>query len=197
MLFLLLRFLLRNLLWFDGFSFVCMSACCDGLLIVFQFCSVIWLWMLLTGSGDELCRPYLSYFRQWLITNQLLALCLSSHFFVESSRGDYLLAPPPLSSALTAPHSSAVCYCSVPCLFSFFFPCRAGISVCLGCYAGLSQGWLVEYCMMLVAHLLVCQMSPKQVWSQCLAAWGLSCFFSVMWCGEALYGLGFRMSKFW
>jgi hypothetical protein len=34
-----------------------MPACCDDLLIVFQFCSVIWLWMLLTSSGDELCVP--------------------------------------------------------------------------------------------------------------------------------------------
>jgi hypothetical protein len=25
------------------------------LLIIFQFCSVIWLWMLLTGSGDKHC----------------------------------------------------------------------------------------------------------------------------------------------
>jgi hypothetical protein len=32
-----------------------LSACCDGLLIIFQLYSVIWLWMLLTGSGDELC----------------------------------------------------------------------------------------------------------------------------------------------
>jgi hypothetical protein len=32
-----------------------LSACCGGLLIVFQFSSVIWLWMLLTCSGDELC----------------------------------------------------------------------------------------------------------------------------------------------
>jgi hypothetical protein len=33
-------------------------------------------------------------------------------------------------------------------------------------------------------------MSPKQVWSQCLAVWELSCFLSVTWHGEALYGLG-------
>jgi hypothetical protein len=32
-----------------------LSGCCDGLLIIFQFCSVIWLGMLLTGSGDEFC----------------------------------------------------------------------------------------------------------------------------------------------
>jgi hypothetical protein len=30
----------------------------------FQFCSVIWLQMLLTGSGDEVCDCYLPYFRQ-------------------------------------------------------------------------------------------------------------------------------------
>jgi hypothetical protein len=32
-----------------------LSACGDGLLIIFQFCSAFCLWMLLTGSGDELC----------------------------------------------------------------------------------------------------------------------------------------------
>jgi hypothetical protein len=32
-----------------------LSECCDGFLIIFKFCSVILLWILLTGSGDELC----------------------------------------------------------------------------------------------------------------------------------------------
>jgi hypothetical protein len=40
-----------------------MDACCDGLLIIFQFCSVVWLWMLLTGSGDELCGPLPALFQ--------------------------------------------------------------------------------------------------------------------------------------
>jgi hypothetical protein len=44
--------------------------------------------------------------------------------------------------------------------------------------------------MMLGAHLLVCKMSPKQVWSWHLALQEPSCFLSVMWCGEALYVLG-------
>jgi hypothetical protein len=35
--------------------------------------------------------------------------------------------------------------------------------------------------MMLGAHLLVCRMSPKQVWRQ------PSCFLSVMWRGEAFH----------
>jgi hypothetical protein len=71
-----------------------LSVCCDGFLIVFQFCNVIWLWMLLCwlffnfamlfdfgccslvqemNFGDH----YLPYFRQQLVTSLLLALCLS------------------------------------------------------------------------------------------------------------------------
>jgi hypothetical protein len=35
-------------------SFSLLSACCDDLLIIFQFCIFVCLWVLLTGSG-ELC----------------------------------------------------------------------------------------------------------------------------------------------
>jgi hypothetical protein len=62
--------------------------------------------------------------------------------------------------------------------------------------ASLSQGLLGEYCVMLGDHLLVCQMFHKQVWSQHLAAWDPSCFLSITWHGEALYGLegqGFKV----
>jgi hypothetical protein len=41
------------------------------------------------------------------------------------------------------------------------------------------------------AYLLTCwSASPKQVWSWSLVTWEPSWFLSVMWCGEALYGLG-------
>jgi hypothetical protein len=53
----------------------------------------------------------------------------------------------------------------------------------------LSQGWLGEYHMILDAHLLVCQMSPKQVWSQCLWAQQPSCFLSATWHGEPFHRL--------
>jgi hypothetical protein len=43
---------------------------------------------------------------------------------------------------------------------------------------------------MLGALLLVCQMSPKQVWCQHLVAWQPSCFLSVTWYGEAFHRLG-------
>jgi hypothetical protein len=33
-------------------------------------------------------------------------------------------------------------------------------------------------------------MSPKQVWSQHLVVQEASCFLSIIWLGEALYGLG-------
>jgi hypothetical protein len=31
--------------------------CYDDLLFVFQFCGAVKFWMLLTGSGNELCDP--------------------------------------------------------------------------------------------------------------------------------------------
>jgi hypothetical protein len=41
------------------------------------------------------------------------------------------------------------------------------------------------------AYLLTCwSASPKQIWSQYLAAQGPSWFLSVTWCGEALCGEG-------
>jgi hypothetical protein len=40
-----------------------LSVSCDGLLIVFQFYSVVWLRMLFTGSGDELSWPLPALFQ--------------------------------------------------------------------------------------------------------------------------------------
>jgi hypothetical protein len=51
---------------------------------------------------------YLPYFRQWLITQTLLALCLS-RLCTESSHGELLLASPYFSSVFSAFHSSTVC----------------------------------------------------------------------------------------
>jgi hypothetical protein len=78
----------------------------------------------------------------------------------------------------------------------YSFLLGGGGSVCPGCYAGLSQGWLWEYHVMLVAHLLICRMSSKQVWSLCLVAWEPSCFLSVMWHGKLCMGWVFRVSNF-
>jgi hypothetical protein len=113
---------------------------------------------------------YLSYFRQRLITSSLLAL-LPFHqpLFTECSRGDQLLAPPSFSGALAAPRPPLLCvsfwflvYCS------FFFLCGTIIVPRGQCW--FISGVLWEYPMMLGAHLLVCWMSPKHVWSWHLLA---------------------------
>jgi hypothetical protein len=93
--------------------------------------------------------------------------CLSSHLF-DSSHEDQLLASPPFSSGLLASHP-LWCLLVFSLLLIVLFFLWWGGSPCPGDYAGLSQGWLGEYCVMLGAHLLVCRMSPKQVWSQYLA----------------------------
>jgi hypothetical protein len=49
-------------------------------------------------------------------------------------------------------------------------------------------GVAMEYHVMLGAHLLDCQMSPKQVWNWLLEVQEPSYFLGVTWCGEALYG---------
>jgi hypothetical protein len=51
---------------------VCM--CYDGSLFVFQSCGAVWLWVLLTGSGDELCDPLPALL--WGVADCLLALAL-------------------------------------------------------------------------------------------------------------------------
>jgi hypothetical protein len=73
---------------------------------------------------------YLPYFMQQLIICLLSAVLPFQSLFTESLCGDLILALPPLSGALTAPHRLAVCSFSVPCLlFSFylFIYCGAGV----------------------------------------------------------------------
>jgi hypothetical protein len=53
-----------------------LSICYDGLLFVFQFCRVIWLWVLFTGSGDELCDPLPALLQE--VAFHQPALCLSA-----------------------------------------------------------------------------------------------------------------------
>jgi hypothetical protein len=106
---------------------------------------------------------YLPYFRQWLITCLLSTLLPFQSLFTENSHGIQLFAPPPFTSALRAPHPLCCVSFSVPCLlFRFFFFLRGqGVSLSRGlCWfiPGVAVG--IPYC--LFAHLLVCQMSPKQ-----------------------------------
>jgi hypothetical protein len=169
-----------------------------SVLIVFQFCTVIWLWMLLTGSGDEFCALLPALFQAAAITSPLSALLPFQPLFTESLWEDQLLAPPPFSSML-----SVSCLLWYVLVFSslfivqfifFFLQGRASVSLPRGpCWFILevSRG----NCMTVGVHLLVCQMSPKQVWSQHLVAQQPSSFLSVTWHGEAFHRLGVQDVK--
>jgi hypothetical protein len=116
---------------------------------------------------------YLPYFRQQVVTHPLSALLPFQPLFTENSCRDQPFAYAPFSGAVPAiPSLCCVSVFSSSFVVQFFVVVVVlqtwGLLVFPGGYAGLSQGWLREYYMMLGAHLLVCLMSPKQVWSQCL-----------------------------
>jgi hypothetical protein len=115
-----------------------------------------------------------------------LPFCLSSVCLLKVCMEISFLPLPHSPVSLQHPILSTACSFSVPCLLYGFFVClflflQGGESVCSGCYASLSQGWLWEYCMMLGTDLLVCQMSPKQICSWYLVMQEPSCLLSVMW----------------
>jgi hypothetical protein len=171
-----------------------LSVCYAGLLIVFQFCSVVWLWMLLTGSGDELCG--------------LLSILLQAVAYHLPTVGPsaFLIFVYWKFMQRSAPCTSPLLLCVLrpPCplcsmfFFSFlfiiqgfFFFCRAGggqsVQEAMLVY---TKGGCGNITCHLFAHLLVCWMSPKEVSSQSLAAWEPSCFLGVTRHREALYRLG-------
>jgi hypothetical protein len=166
-------------------------------------------------SEDELCGPLSALFQavthhlptvhhlllQLLFTEslcrvQLLAsppcsraeacqLSAFEGFFTESSHGDQLLAHPHFPHALRAPHP-VFCVCfSVPYYSVFVFVFFWGG---MG-YAGLSQGWLWEYHIPLICSPVGLRLSSRfgaSIWHH----GSPPVFFSVTWCGEALYGMG-------
>jgi hypothetical protein len=109
--------------------------------------------------------------------------------FTESSHEDQLLVLPPFSGALRPPQPLyyVFLFSSLFIIQFFFFFLRSRVSLLRGlCWfiPGVAVG------IPGVTYLLTCSASPKQFWSQCLAAWEPSCFLSVKWHGEALYGMG-------
>jgi hypothetical protein len=95
--------------------------------------------------------------RQQLITSLLSVLLPFQALFTESSLGDQLLAPPSFSCVFSAslPLCCVLVFSSLF-LVQFFVLWGPGELVCPGGYAGLSQGWLGKYCVMLVLTSLVC-----------------------------------------
>jgi hypothetical protein len=94
---------------------------------------------------------YLPYFRQWIITTYCWPSCLSSIclLIVHIGISSLLLPPSPVCCQNFHPLCCVLVFSSLFIVQNFF----ARVSICLGGYAGLSQGWLEEYLMMLVAHL--------------------------------------------
>jgi hypothetical protein len=130
-----------------------------GLLTVFQFCNIIWLWMLLTGSGDELCGPLYALFQ-----------AVAYHLPTVGPSVLVYWTFPWRSACCSSPlfqctHSTCpLCSCSfsVPCLlFSFF----GGVVV------SLPRGlwWFIPGVAVGILHatyLLTCwSAASKKVWS--------------------------------
>jgi hypothetical protein len=128
-----------------------LSVCCDGLLIIFQFCSVIWLWMLLTGSGDELCGLLPALFQA--AAYQLLAVCPSAFpaFVYWKFRGRSATCPSSLLQCTFSNPTLLLCVSFQFLVYCSFFVCgRVSLP---RVYSGLSQGWLGEYSVMHGTHL--------------------------------------------
>jgi hypothetical protein len=168
--------------------------------LFFNFAAVIWLGCCSLAQEMSFVDHYLLYFRKQLITGTLSALLPFQPLFTESSHRDQLLALSPFSSALCP------LYCVL--VFSSLFIVQFFVLFCfcfclfVGQVISLPRGlcWFIPGClgeahMTLGAHLLVCQMSPKQVWSWHLAVQKHSYLLSVMWHGEALCGLGVQGVK--
>jgi hypothetical protein len=176
-----------------------LSACYAGLLVVFQFCNIIWLWILLTVLGDDLYGPLSAPFQ--VITHLLLALLSFQSLFTESSHGDQLVVPPPFPGVLTAPCPFCLMF-----LFSSLFIVQCFFCCCCGAReVSLSSRlcWFipgVAVGILPAAYLLTC-------WSaECLQ----SKFGAIVWWHESppvfsvQHGIqkpcmnyGFRVSKFW
>jgi hypothetical protein len=156
--------------------------------------------MKLTGSGDKLCGPpihpisgsspthcqsiclsrlYLlkvpmeisSLHLPFLWYSGLLACLPFQALFTESSRRDQLLAPLPFSGALRASHPLCCVFLFSSLFIIQFFFCGVGSQSIQGAMLVYPKGGCGTTTCCLFAYLLVCWMSPKQVWSQCLVVW--------------------------
>jgi hypothetical protein len=59
--------------------------CYDGLLFVFQFCRAVWLWVWLTGSGDELLDLLPALLQGVAYPPPAVSLLAYLHLFIDSS----------------------------------------------------------------------------------------------------------------
>jgi hypothetical protein len=154
-----------------------LSVCYAGLMTVFQFCNVIWLWMLLTGSGDELCEPLSVLFQAPAYHPPTVSLSAIPDFVYW--KFTWRLAPCP--HLVQFAQSTPFPLLHVPLQFLVYYPVFLFFVFLQG--RGLSvQGVMLFYSRLAVGiqhttYLLTCwSESPKQVWSQHLVVWEPSCF---------------------
>jgi hypothetical protein len=124
--------------------------------------------------------------------------CLSSLCLLKVHMEISSLLLPSSPVCLQHPAPSAACSISAPFLlfsFVFFFFCRVWGQSVQEAMLVYPRGGCGNNMCHLFAHFLARWMSPKKVWSWCLVAQESSCFLSVMWYGEALYGLGVQGVK--
>jgi hypothetical protein len=171
------------------------------------------------GSGDELCAPLSALFQVVAHHHPTVSHLLLQVLFTETSHRDQILAHPPFSGAeacqpstfpdsvywkfmrRSAPCPTTLLWCSQSTppsllhdLFSSlfiiqFFLWRGGQSV-QGAMLVYPKGGCVSITCCLFAHLLVCvsQAGLELASGSSVSFW----FFSIMWCAEALGGLGVR-----
>jgi hypothetical protein len=145
-------FLCFTLLLFVKVSLPCcwhdVMVCC-----LFSILQNIWLWVLLTGSGDGLCGPLpallqaVAYHPPTVHVPAFPAICL----LIVHLEISFLFFPPSLvrfQCTYRHPFHCVLVFSSLFIVQVFF-----GGAIWPGGYAGLSQGWLVEYCMAVGTHL--------------------------------------------
>jgi hypothetical protein len=146
--------------------------------------------MLLSGSGDELCGLLTALFQAMSYHLPVVGPSAFPGFVYWKFLWRYT---PCSSSLFWCSYSTLPPQLHVPFQFlvyySGFFFLSGGESVCPGGYAGLSQGWLWEYCMMLVLTCWSARCLPSRclpasdrmgalLVSQCNMVWG-----SFVWAG--------------
>jgi hypothetical protein len=132
--------------------------------VCFSICGAVWLWVLLSGPGDEFCDLLPACFREWLITHLLLAFLPFQCLFTDSSCRDYLLDPTRYSGTVSVIPPLLLCarlqlavYCSV-----FFGGWCWGQSALGAVLVYLGGGWENSVWLFALTHL-VCWMSCRQV----------------------------------
>jgi hypothetical protein len=179
-----------------------LSVCCDGLLIIFQFFSVVWLWILLTESGDELCGLLPALFQTEAYHLPTVGPSAFPAFVYWKFMWRSASCPCPFSSVLRAPHPLCwvFLFSSLFIVQGFFvfvlFFCRGGSQSAQGAMLVYFRcGWEnTPWCLVLTCWSTECLTSRlglgALLFSQCNLVWrsfpqavGSGCqSFNSSWC---------------